>query len=45
VFTANHSAPAMLWDAEKMEFTNVSDANPYIRRDYRDGWALTNGEV
>jgi hypothetical protein len=44
-FRANRSAPALLWNAEKMEFTNVSDANQYLRREYRDGWTLTSGEV
>ena len=45
VFRANRTAPALLYDAQKMEFTNASDANQYLRRDYRDGWTLTNGEV
>jgi predicted dehydrogenase len=44
-FTANHCAPALLWNAQAMEFTNASDANQYLRRDYRDGWTLTSGEV
>ena len=44
-FRANHCAPALLWNAEKMEFTNASDANQYLRREYRDGWTLTSGEV
>ncbi len=45
VFRANRAAPALLYDATKMEFTNAGDANQYLRREYRDGWTLTNGEV
>ncbi len=28
------------WDAEKMEFPNVPEANQYVRREYRKGWTL-----
>jgi len=28
------------WDAEKLEVTNVAEANKWVRRPYRDGWAL-----
>jgi hypothetical protein len=28
------------WDSRKMEVTNVPEANRYIRREYREGWAL-----
>src|SRR5439155_10564542 len=42
-FHAEQSAPALLWNAPAMEFTNASDANRYLRRDYRDDWALTTG--
>jgi len=28
------------WDGEKMECTNVPEANEYIRREYRQGWSL-----
>ena len=45
IFRAGNTAPAMLWNAQAMEFTNASDANQYLRREYRDGWALPNGEV
>jgi hypothetical protein len=45
IFRAGNTAPALLWNAQAMEFTNASDANQYLRREYRDGWALTNGEV
>jgi hypothetical protein len=44
-FRAGNAAPALLWNAPAMEFTNASDANRYLRREYRDGWTLTNGEV
>jgi len=26
------------WNGEKMEFTNVPDANQYVTKDYRPGW-------
>ena len=44
-FRAGQAAPALLWNAQAMEFTNASEANQYLRREYRDGWTLTNGEV
>jgi len=28
------------WDAEKMEITNLSSANQYLTRDYREGWKI-----
>jgi hypothetical protein len=28
------------YDAEKMEFTNAPDANQYLSRDFRAGWAI-----
>jgi len=28
------------WDRKKMKVTNEPDANRYLRREYRDGWAL-----
>ena len=30
----------LLWDGEKMEVTNDKEANAYVRRQYRAGWAL-----
>ena len=42
IFNENHCAPALLWDQEAMKFTNVNEANPYLRREYRDGWKLTS---
>lgn len=28
------------WDGAKFEFTNLPDANQYLRRQYRDGWNI-----
>ena len=28
------------WDAKKLKFTNVDDANQYIKREYRKGWEV-----
>jgi hypothetical protein len=28
------------WSTEKMEITNLPEANQYIRSDYRKGWNL-----
>jgi hypothetical protein len=42
VFKADQCAPALLWNADAMEFTNAPEANPYLRREYRDGWTLTS---
>jgi len=30
----------LLWNGEAMEVTNDSDANAYVRRQYREGWTL-----
>ncbi len=30
----------LLWDGAKMEVTNDKEANAYVRREYRKGWAL-----
>ena len=30
----------VLYDADKAEFTNAPDANQYLTRDYRAGWAI-----
>lgn len=30
----------MQWDASALKFTNVADANQYIRRTYRKGWEV-----
>ena len=42
IFNENHCAPALLWDREGMRFTNASEANQYLVRNYRDGWKLTS---
>jgi len=28
----------LFWDAQKMEFTNSTEANKFVRREYRQGW-------
>jgi predicted dehydrogenase len=30
----------VMYDADKMQFTNAPDANQYLTREYRSGWAL-----
>jgi predicted dehydrogenase len=30
----------LLWDPEKFQFTNVPEANQFLRREYRAGWKL-----
>jgi hypothetical protein len=42
-FRANISSPPFQWDAQNMRFTNIPDANPFLSREYRDGWKLTAG--
>jgi hypothetical protein len=42
IFNEDHCAPALVWDREAMSFTNASEANQYLRREYRDGWMLTS---
>lgn len=29
------------WDGEKMEFTNLPEANQFVSKEYRDGWKMT----
>ncbi len=31
---------ALQWDAEKMEISNLSEANDFLHTEYRDGWTL-----
>ncbi len=31
---------ALKWDSAKLEFTNVPEANAFLRREYREGWKL-----
>ena len=37
---AYRSQSRLEWDAENMRATNTSDADRYLRREYRDGWNL-----
>jgi hypothetical protein len=30
----------LLWDSEQLKFTNLEDANKFVRREYRAGWSL-----
>jgi predicted dehydrogenase len=30
----------LLWDGEKMEVTNMPEANQFVKREYRQGWSL-----
>jgi len=30
----------LLWDAEQFKFTNMPEANQYLTKEYRQGWAL-----
>jgi predicted dehydrogenase len=30
----------LLWDAEQLKFTNLEDANKFVRNEYRAGWSL-----
>jgi predicted dehydrogenase len=30
----------LLWDGPNMTITNIPEANPYLRTDYREGWSL-----
>ena len=35
---ALRSGKKLMWDAQKMEITNVPEANKYLSREYRKGW-------
>ena len=30
----------LAWDAQNLKFTNLEEANKFLRRDYREGWSL-----
>jgi predicted dehydrogenase len=30
----------LLWDAKEFKFTNIPEANKYLTKEYREGWAL-----
>jgi predicted dehydrogenase len=36
----NLTRTRLYWDTEKFEFTNMPEANKFLRRDYREGWTL-----
>ena len=38
--TRNHNGYLLLWDGEKMRFTNDEEANAMLDEPYRDGWTL-----
>ena len=31
---------SLLWDSQALKFTNLSDADHFLRRNYRAGWSL-----
>ena len=31
---------ALQWDAANLRFTNLDEANAFVRREYRQGWTL-----
>jgi len=30
----------LLWDGPNLKITNISEANKFLRREYREGWTL-----
>jgi predicted dehydrogenase len=38
---AHRAGKKLEWDTDRMSVTNCSEADPFIRREYRKGWALT----
>jgi hypothetical protein len=30
----------LLWDSPNLKFTNLEEANHWLRREYRSGWSL-----
>jgi len=42
IFNEDRCAPALLWDREGMQFTNIPEANECLTLNYRDGWKLTS---
>ena len=30
----------LLWDGENMRITNLEEANQFVTREYREGWAI-----
>jgi predicted dehydrogenase len=39
ILTKEHNT-TLLWDSEKMQITNLSEANELLHREYREGWTL-----
>jgi len=39
-FGENKAVGPLEWDAANMKFTNMPEANPYLYREYREGWKL-----
>ena len=39
ILTQEHNT-ILEWDAEDFEFTNLDEANRYLKTDYSDGWSL-----
>lgn len=39
-FNENRTTPPLEWDAKNMKVTNIPEANPYLVREYRNGWEL-----
>ena len=35
-----HARKKLLWDGENMKITNLEEANQFVGRDYREGWAV-----
>ena len=33
----------LLWDSANLKFTNLDEANRFVRREYRPGWSLVSG--
>jgi len=31
----------LLWDSAQLKFTNLEEANKFVRREYRSGWTLS----
>ncbi len=37
---ARYRGTKLLWDAEKLQFTNQPEANRWIHKEYREGWEI-----
>jgi hypothetical protein len=36
----NMLSTKLYWDAEQFKFTNLPEANQYLTKEYRQGWAI-----